>query len=1346
MSDSVTVRKVPGVPSVTRALRGALALLALLPWVTPRLHAYPVPAVTADTTNLTSTARVHPLYLEEDRWGGYTGWSVRDRQGFLWLATDNGLKRYDGYNFRVYTADSTREGSIGSAAIRFLMLQRKNGALWAAGGNLNRYHVATDSFTTYNVSNLAHIRDIHEDQDGLFWIGGEGFGLVRFSPNNGEILERLFLNTDDAHIWSIEPRRGTRQLWLATAGGLVLFDTVSRDLKRYYLPIDLNTGMEVIRAVAEDDQGRVWIATLQGLFMLDPATGAYRHYDGANMGLTNDVLWSVMTDSHGQVWASTDKQGVVKYLPETDNFLHFPASAYDPHRFPRGAIPHMHEDHEGHIWFSAGNYGVYRLSEHLEKFRAYTHSSEYQDSLAFNNVLGLLEDRDGYIWVATDGGGLDRFDPRTNRFTHYRHDPNDPESLSSDAVISLAQDSRGYIWAGTWGGGLSRLDPATGKFSTLQRDPDAPPERTLADNNIFRIVVDKNDRLLLSVWRRGLQIYDQKAGLFESYLPLADTSNSGIRSESINDILPTADGKYWIAGYKGLELFSPETGKFTSPEIPINEAISDLHLDDAGFLWVATNKNLLRYNPATHATEFFTTHDGLSDEFVVSIEQDDKGFLWLGTRNGINRFDPRTKEIKTFDELDGLPGSQFNRFSHLKTRSGWMYFGGTQGLTAFNPNDLPRNEYPPQVHFIGGQIDQNSLDPRVTGGPDVVLNHLKQLNLTSKQRSLELRFTATGLVSPGKNQFRYRLLGLENEWNTVDSKQRQVRYSNLPHGTYRFQVLASNNEGVWGAKAKELVVDVAPAWWHTWWARSLYLLLFIMSTYAFSYWRLASNRRRERQLEVLVSEQTSKLKEANRSIIHLNTELEQRVAHRTRELSMEIEERRESEAKANYIAYHDALTGLYNRAWLLNHLAGLIKEVQEGSGRFALLFVGGDRFRKINDTYGHLQGDLLLKAMSERLLDILPDGGHAVRLGSDEFTIVVDEIKATHSVERLAAQITAAFREQFFIEKVRMSLSVSVGFVVCDNTYVDPSQVLRNANIAMQKAKDRGRGVWQMFDDEILQQTLDMAALEVDLKQALARGQFSVVYQPIIMVETGYLNGFEVLLRWRHPERGMVPPDRFIGLAESLGLIFDIGLWVLETACVQLKAWQESLSLVKLPTIAVNLSPVQLEHVDLLEHIDEVFRRTGVSRSNIKFEITESALLKHTDTVDGLLESLRERGIELAIDDFGTGYSSLSYLDKLPVQVLKIDRTFVNALTETRNNSGAHEIVRATISLAHNLNMRVVAEGIETQDQLDALHSYGCDYGQGYFIARPMSPEDAAVFLANATLGSFPDERSINNS
>jgi EAL domain-containing protein (putative c-di-GMP-specific phosphodiesterase class I) len=333
-------------------------------------------------------------------------------------------------------------------------------------------------------------------------------------------------------------------------------------------------------------------------------------------------------------------------------------------------------------------------------------------------------------------------------------------------------------------------------------------------------------------------------------------------------------------------------------------------------------------------------------------------------------------------------------------------------------------------------------------------------------------------------------------------------------------------------------------------------------------------------------------------------------------------------------------------------------------------------------------------------------------------------------VAALADVILNAFKEPFAIDHFRLTFSVSIGYVIADGTSVDPTQVLRDANIAMQKAKDRGRGLSQEFDAELLQQKLDTAALEADLKLALPRQEFSVVYQPIITLNSVAASGFEVLIRWRHPQRGMVPPDKFIPMAEASGLIFEIGLWVLEQACQQLRSWREMFGPDPLPIIAVNLSPVQLEREDFLDRMDDIFQRTGVSPTNIEFEITESALLRHTDTVDETLDALRQRGIRLAIDDFGTGYSSLSYLDKLPVQVLKIDRSFVNALIENeQTNNNTSEIVRATIALAHNLGMTVVAEGIETAQQLALLQSYGCDFGQGYFFARPMPPVDATALM-----------------
>jgi len=1297
---------------------------------------------------LADTFRVHPLYLEEESRADRTSSIVRDPDDFLWIATDNGLKRYDGYNLKIFQSNYDDPTSIGSSATNTLMLQ-SDGSLWAAGSNLNLYHPETETFSPYYVSDNRAIRTLHEDNSGVFWLGGEGFGLRSFSPQSGVLEHTFFENSNRGYISAIIQHGRSPSIWVASSAGLYLFHTETHQIIDYHLPLDFGIGQEAIRALTEDRLGRLWIVSHRGLFSLNPNTHAFKHYSADEhnpKALATDALWSIFIDSKDNMWIGTDKRGVHKYQSESDDFLHLPASTLNPYAFPVASIDHIHEDRNGSLWFSAGPFGPYRISQHLEKFTTFRNQIDNENSLGFDNVLDLHEDRSGIIWIATDGGGLDSFDPKTKKFKHYRHNSKDPHSISSNSILSIAEDNQGYLWLGTWGGGLNHFNPVTGKATHIKRQANSKDGKTLENNNIFRIIIDPKGRLILSIWRRGLQIYDPQDGSFLSFFPLGRGSESGITNHFITDFLATNDGKFWVAGYNGLELFSPETNTFTASQLDITEGISDIYMDADGLLWLATSKNLVRYSPVSHKSKTYTLTDGLADEFVVSIEQDDQGYLWLATRNGMNRFDPSSESFVSFNESDGLASSQFNRFSHLKTRNGDLYFGGTRGFTIFRPGQMPKNENAPKLHFLGLELFQKTLVPGQDSLLKSPLNYSEKLQLPYHQRDITFEFTALNFISPAKNQYRYRLKGLEEDWLSVDSSRRRARYTNLPPGNYHFQFLGSNNEGVWAGTAREIALTILPAWWQTWWARSFYFLFVLLIMYVFSYWRLRSNRQREKDLETLVSEQTSKLTEANRAVIKLNSELEQRVAHRTQELSIEIEERRESESKANYIAYHDTLTGLPNRAWMLKHLLSLIESSLQTNSKFALFFVGGDRFRKINDTHGHLQGDMLLVAAAQRLKELLSSNQHAVRLGSDEFTIIIDRLEDDSEASAMAEKVIATFNNQFIIDKIRMSFTVSVGMLICDREYTEPSQILRNANIAMQSAKDQGRGIYQMFDAVILQRTLERAALEAHLKQALRRNEFSLVYQPIVVVESGYLSGFEALIRWQHPERGMVPPDKFIPMAESSGLIFEIGLWVLEQACLQLQKWQQNLDLDLLPTIAVNLSAVQLGQADLLQRIDAIFERTEIDMRKIKFEITESALMKHTDTVDMLLESLRERGIELAIDDFGTGYSSLSYLDRLPVQVLKIDRAFVNALFDSNDdNDGAHEIVRATISLAHNLNMRVVAEGIETEEQMDALASYSCDYAQGYMIARPLPPGEATQYLQRSTVVTLNDPISPNH-
>lgn len=1275
------------------------------------------------------SVRVYPLHLDKSYRQDYTTSVIRDDGGFLWIGTDNGLKRYDGYSLQIFSHDPQSAATIGSPNINALLVH-SDGTLWAGGNNLNRYNAKSETFTRYNITDFKEIRCMYEDNQGLIWIGGDHLGLILFDPRTGEVLQHFFNEAGNPlSIHSITQRKNTAQLWLGTSQGLLLFDMRDKQASNIFrLP---NTaGFRPIMDITESNDGNIWIASREGLYRLDPTVKSVKHYTaapGTPGALVTNALTSILNDERGDIWIGTDKNGVFRYVPADDSFVHYPPSAYDKFRFPPAAITQIIDDGEGSLWFSAGHHGVFRMSPHLQKFRSFEHSFDAPNSLSFNQISTIFEDRNGFIWLGTDGNGLDRFDPKTSTFTSFRHDPNDPNSLSSDAVISIAEDSKGFLWLGTWAGGLSRLDPMSGKIQRILRDPKLSVDKTLAENHVFRITVDKEDRLLLAVGGSGLQIFDPATGHYTHYPPDQKNLAHGLRSDYINDILPTPEGDYWIGGYRGLEKYSPSKGKFTTANITISGTIFDLHLDPQGLLWIATSRGLIRFNPITSEASRYTTKDGLSDEHVVGVEQDNEGFLWLATRNGLNRFDPIGHEIISYDDEDGLAGVQFNRFSHVKTRSGLLYFGTNQGFSYFNPLNIPHNEFAPRIHFTGLSVNHELQKPGESPWLPISISASKELVLPSTSGDLRLSFTATNLISPSKNRYRYRLSGYDKDWFEASGDQRTALYSNLPAGKYEFQLIASNNDGVWAGTAKTLSITILPAWWQTWWAYALYAALLLLTIYGFSVWRLHLSTKRARELEALVSEQTAKLKAANRAVSQLNSELEQRVAQRTQALSSEIEERKESEAKATYIAYHDALCGLYNRAWLLLQLEKTLKD-----GPFALLFVGGDRFRKINDTYGHRLGDQLLIATGERLRSLCPETAHVTRLGSDEFAVLVENFADEKEVETLVEQITAAFKVPFFIEEIRMNFTVSIGYVIAEpGHYAEPSPLLRNANIAMQRAKDRGRGVWQKFDDKILQETLSAAEMETDLKMALPRQQFSVVYQPIINIDSSHITSFEVLIRWKHPEKGMIPPDKFITMAESSGLIFDIGLWVLEQACQQLRTWQTEYSVDPLPTISVNLSPIQMERPDFLDRVDDVITRSGINPDQIKFEITETALLQHTDTVDDILESLRERKIELAIDDFGTGYSSLSYLDKLPVQVLKIDRSFVNALTENKNS--AHEIVRATISLAHNLSMRIVAEGIETQQQMEILKSYGCDYGQGYFIAKPLSPENATALLLSST-------------
>lgn len=1296
-------------------------------------------------------ASVHNITFSGDDDSDYVRAVVRDKMGFLWLGTDNGVKRYDGYGFTRFKHDPNDPKSIGTHAINALLIDAQD-VLWLAGRNLNRFNPLVETFNAYNISDNKAIWAIAEGGNELLWLGGEGFGLVGFNIVTNKVEHRFLLENvhgrNPGFIRALaRDLTDPNKMWVASSAGLLSFNMQDYSVQYHDIPIDV--GIDSIRDVlADSNQQLLWLGTREGIVVLNLETqniDRYKyHFSDVNSLSSNDI-WTLFQDSNGAIWLGTDKQGVNKYRPETNDFLRFESSTFNKLSFPLVNISDITEDARGSLWFTAGESGVRRITEGLEKFEIFKNDPTNSNSLAFDNVLDLLEDKKGYIWIATDGGGLDRFDPVTKSFKHYKHDPNNANSISSNSVISLTEADDGSIWVGTWAGGLNHLNPETGKFTHIVNNPSLPEGESLGNNNVFRLAFDQDGWLWISLWRKGLQRYNPETEEFQSYFPTGKGHETGVNNFSVNDLYFSEDENnkpiIWIAGHGELERFNVESKTFTKFELKGIETIYHIFMEGENVLWLATTSGLIRYQIDTKEEIRYTDEDGMADNLVVSIEKDLDGNFWLGTRLGLNRFNPKTAEIETYNKLDGVAGSQFNRFSHLHARSGVMYFGGSQGLTSFDPRNLPANNLSPNVVLTDFEVFQKIIKP---GEMDLLPRQIRYMNkivISYEQRDVTFRFSALDFIAPGKNLYKYRLLGLNDQWTIVSGNERRARYANLAPGNYTFQVLGSNNNGVWNEQGASIKLVVMPPWWMTWWARLIALAIFSAFVYGIIYWRLFSASQRKKELEILVKNKTKEIESGNRSIRLLNADLENRVDRRTEELSREVEERRIVEAKLFHMAFHDALTGLPNRPWLIQQLELIIEKSQKINGfNFGLMFLDGDEFKKINDTHGHMMGDKLLTEAARRLESVATKGHYIARLGGDEFTVLIDRKSDEVSLAKIATAIISAFNRPFFIDNNRIVFKVSIGIVLCDENYKTPEQILRDADISMYKAKAKGSGTYQMFDQYMRDQVVELISLENDLQWALERNEFELVYQPIVCLDTGKLKGFEALLRWYNPEKGYIPPAVFIPVAEESGLILSIGLWVLREACDQLGRWIEEYDLQDPPTMSVNLSALQLSQPDLIERIDGILHESKIDSHLLKLEITESSLMENTASVNKILDALCSRGIELAIDDFGTGYSSLSYLDTLPVQVLKIDRSFVDALTNKTGHSGAGEIVQATISLAHNLNLKVVAEGIETQDQYDILNGYGCDFGQGYLMSKPLSQSNAIAYIMQTPIDAEADK------
>lgn len=433
----------------------------------------------------------------------------------------------------------------------------------------------------------------------------------------------------------------------------------------------------------------------------------------------------------------------------------------------------------------------------------------------------------------------------------------------------------------------------------------------------------------------------------------------------------------------------------------------------------------------------------------------------------------------------------------------------------------------------------------------------------------------------------------------------------------------------------------------------------------------------------------------------------------------DITARKQSEADLRYAAFHDPLTGLSNRCYLREQLGRSIQQAKhDATYHFALLFFDLDRFKLVNDSFGHAAGDELLVAVAQRVQRCIRECDILARLGGDEFTILLAPVAGLGDAIDVATRIQHALQAPFVVADHEIFTSMSIGIVHGTAAYTQPEEMLRDADTALYRAKALGKARYAIFDQTMHTATKQRLQLEADLRRALKRDEFDIVYQPIVALHTERVIGFEALLRWNHPELGAIAPDTFIPVAEETGLILPLGWWALRTACMQMHAWQTRFTMAVPFTLSVNISGKQLAQPHFIKHIRETLDNSGLSPHQVRLEITETVMVHQADQTIAVLNALRAFGVQVDIDDFGTGYSSLSTLYQFPSSALKVDRSFVQQL----GRQGEHgEIVQAIVTLAHQLGMDVIVEGIETRAQLARLQAMGCDMGQGYLFFHPMT-------------------------
>lgn len=970
---------------------------------------------------------------------------IQDSKGFMWFATQDGLNKYDGYTFEIYEHDPHDPTTLSDNYIECL-IEDDTGIIWVGtyGGGLNSYDPHTETFTRYlhdpNDSNSPannEIRALLTDQRGYLWIGTWGGGLDRFDPKR-EAFTHFTHDPEDTSSLSHNVVRSifedsSGNLWIGTwGGGLNRFDPERQIFSRYCSGSDFPEGprSDRIRAICEEPDGDLWLGTDEGLNRFDPESSIFRCYRAETSkghALASNEVTSLSPVESGGIWLGTYGGGLSKFRPDSETFYTYRHEPDDPQSLSHDDVIAVFEDRAGVLWVGTDTGGLSKYSPAKARFRHYTTGVDETRGLSHKDVWTLYEDRDGIVWIGTSNG-LTRADLEHDEFRYYRHVESDETSLIDNEVFSLCQDSRGTLWIGT-AGGFNKFDRLTGRFTRFTHEPNNP--NSLSDPAVFVIKEAHGGVLWLGTEVGGLNRFDPVTGAFVRYQHDSGDDNS-LCNDEVMSILVDREGVVWVGTGQGLDRFDPETEEFIhyryDPEDPkslSNNAVYTLVQSQGGDLWIGTRSGgLNRFDKESQTFEYFTQKDGLPGNAIYGIQEDNSRHLWISTNRGLSRFDPELQVFKNYDVRDGLQSNEFNQGASHRGFSGTMYFGGINGFNAFNPELITDNPMIPPIILTSFKVFGK--DMRLDRSIEVV----ETIRLSYRQNFFSFEFVALDFTVPEKNQYAYRMEGLDEAWVECGTR-RYASYTGLDPGHYTFRVKGSNNDGVWNERGTRVRLIVDPPFWQTWWFQGLTALTVVGLAFG---WYKARVRRLESQ----------------------KRELEQQVAARTKELREKNIELTEAYQKVERAARTDPLTELSNRRDMITRIKHEMQRFAITNRPFAIAIGDIDDFKSFNDLYGHDVGDCVLIRAAAIMRETVRKQDRVGRWGGEEFMILLPETDpdgGMHVAERVRVAIA---EESFSCNGHDLSISMTFGVSEWQET-LSIDHCIKAADDAMYQGKEQGK-------------------------------------------------------------------------------------------------------------------------------------------------------------------------------------------------------------------------------------------------------------------------------------------------